>query len=156
MRAQTSLLLILLSLLLSACAGELPITGVIPQPQAVDSADPANVPSGIVPAPRRAQTPLAPAPTITIVQVNLSDTAISMPHQVRVGPAILGITNSGNSVRDFRIQGPAVDQKFDQPLEPGETRLLKVVLQPGAYEVFCMVNGQKDAKLRFQFTANSK
>lgn len=67
------------------------------------------------------------------IDVRLTDSAIEMPKSASVGMTSFKITNIGMDERAVKIEGPAVDKKFD--LKSGETKTVRLELEPGTYNV---------------------
>jgi glucose/arabinose dehydrogenase/mono/diheme cytochrome c family protein len=71
----------------------------------------------------------------TRVDVELFEWGIDMPDELTSGLTFFYVTNTGDELHNFRIQGEDVDRQFASPLLPGYTRLMVVNLQPGDYEI---------------------
>ncbi len=102
-----------------------------------------------------------PAPTADIV-VNLVDFAFVMPEQIKTGPQIWEIANTGKQPHEFSISNvepgttlpqlleelkakanpdgpPALDVFFWPPMGPGERAWVEVNLAPGTYGLGCFL-----------------
>ncbi len=77
------------------------------------------------------------------VEVKLTEFKIEMPTVVPAGVTIFKVTNKGSDVHSFEVEGNGIEKELDVKLEAGETRTLRVDLKPGAYRVYCPVDGHK-------------
>jgi hypothetical protein len=80
------------------------------------------------------------APEARTVQVQITDQGIQMPASLPSGVTTFQISNSGSSEHSFGLAGPAGDKKLDEPLKPGESASLDVVLDSGTYRVYSPVD----------------
>ena len=107
----------------------------------------------------------APAPTTTApkpkpkpkpaqpqkVDVTETEFKIAMPSTLKAGPAELDVKNDGQIVHDLVITGNGLTA--GTPRFPGgQTKVLKVTLKPGTYDVFCSVPGHKQAGMDTKLT----
>lgn len=87
----------------------------------------------------------APAGTeVNPVAVRLSEYEITMPETLPAGPTAFEVTNVGDVIHNFEVEGQGMEQEFEQNLQPGETETLQVDLQPGTYRVYCPVANHAD------------
>ncbi len=70
------------------------------------------------------------------VQVQITDQGIGMPASLPAGVTTFKVVNSGNSEHSFGLSGPAGEKKLEEPLKPGESASLDVVLDSGTYRVY--------------------
>lgn len=80
-------------------------------------------------------------PAVHPVNVELTEYAIEMPGELSPGMTKLIIANAGTVAHGLVIQGPGVQQDLGRELGPGETAVLQLNLPPGAYRVWCPVDG---------------
>ena len=86
-----------------------------------------------------AETPVAAAAEPELVAVSLTNFAIDMPTELAAGPIRFSIANNGAAPHNFVVEGSGVNKRLANNLQPGESGFLNVVLEPGAYTVFCPV-----------------
>ena len=79
------------------------------------------------------------------VQVQITDQGISMPASLPAGVTTFKVTNSGSSQHSFGLTGPAGEKKLEEPLKPGESASLDVVLDSGTYRVYSPVDPAQGA-----------
>ena len=72
-----------------------------------------------------------PGPEAQMVQVQLTDQGIMMPGSLPAGETTFNVVNSGSSEHSFGLAGPAGEKKLEEPLKPGESATLDVVLDSG-------------------------
>ncbi|HYO13079.1 MAG TPA: cupredoxin domain-containing protein [Thermoanaerobaculia bacterium] len=82
------------------------------------------------------------------VEVKLAGHDIDMPASVHAGPTTFEVTNGGDSIHGFEVEGLGLEEEIEQ-IPPGETRTLEVNLEPGTYRVYCPVSdhGRKGMEL---------
>lgn len=81
----------------------------------------------------------APPPPATGVVASLTEWQVALTHtQVAAGTVSVEVQNNGTEPHALAIEGGGQEWRTD-PLQPGETITLSVVLQPGTYNVFCPV-----------------
>lgn len=78
----------------------------------------------------------AGVPTET-VPVKLAGHDIDMPASIPAGPTSFQVTNQGDTVHGFEVEGLGLEEEIEVP--PGETRTLEVSLEPGTYRIYCPV-----------------
>lgn len=71
------------------------------------------------------------------VPVRLASHDIEMPAAVPAGAISFEVTNQGDSVHGFEVEGLGLEEEVQVP--PGETRTLEVNLEPGTYRIYCPV-----------------
>lgn len=84
-----------------------------------------------------------PPPSVTSVQVQLTEYAIEMPDTLTAGMHSFTITNAGTIKHNFAIAGPGVMQRLASDLMRGDSALMTVKLQKGTYTVYCPVDGHR-------------
>jgi hypothetical protein len=82
-------------------------------------------------------------PPATPVIVTLTDGVIEIPSALPVGLLLFQVTNAGNEAHNFEIGGEDIETKFARDLGPGETRALRVYLEPGTYSIYCPIEGHR-------------
>jgi uncharacterized cupredoxin-like copper-binding protein len=82
-------------------------------------------------------------PPATPVIVTLTDGVIEVPSALPAGLLLFQVTNAGNEAHNFEIGGENVETRFARDLSPGETRELRVYLEPGTYSIYCPVEGHR-------------
>jgi uncharacterized cupredoxin-like copper-binding protein len=83
---------------------------------------------------------LVPEPDARRVDVTMTEYKFDMPTELKAGKTAFVVKNAGKKKHNFAIKGAGIDQKFQQNLAPGETRVLNVALEKGTYEVTCPVD----------------
>ena len=87
------------------------------------------------------------------VDVSLGKTHMDMPTSVDAGAITFTVTNIGTVNRAFKISGPGLERYFTQPLPPGESQKMTVILDPGVYKVEAPALGSATNDLTVQITA---
>jgi uncharacterized cupredoxin-like copper-binding protein len=77
------------------------------------------------------------------VQVTLTEYKIEMPALIVAGPTTFNVTNTGNKIHGFEIEGNGIEKALKPRLKEGESGFLQVDLKPGTYKVYCPVIGHK-------------
>lgn len=72
------------------------------------------------------------------VPVKLAGHDIDMPASIQSGPTTFEVTNGGDAIHGFEVEGLGLEEEIEQ-IPPGETRTLVVNLEPGTYRVYCPV-----------------
>lgn len=70
------------------------------------------------------------------VDVTVTDDRIDMPAQLKPGKTAFVVKNAGNTAQNFEVEGRSVDRKFVAAPNPGETKVLHVILKRGAYTAY--------------------
>lgn len=86
-----------------------------------------------------AAVPLALAQENTenkVIAVTLGDFNISMPSSLLAGTVAFEVTNNGDVEHNFKIEGQGLEESFETNLQPGESGMLEVNLEPGTYQVY--------------------
>lgn len=90
----------------------------------------------------------APAGNSTKVTVDETDFKITLSQTTfTAGTYEFAVTNSGNFLHNFTIEGKGLDKKTvpdGGKLAPGDSTSLTVELLPGIYEITCTVDSHKD------------
>jgi uncharacterized cupredoxin-like copper-binding protein len=99
-------------------------------------------------------TPAANAQTTSAagtIEVKLSEYKIDMPKTVPAGSTTFKVTNTGQELHNFEIEGNGIEKRVGE-LNPGETKTVLVELKPGKYEVYCPVPGHKSHGMSLDLT----
>lgn len=87
------------------------------------------------------------APALTepkgTVAVKLTEFKIEMSTSVAAGATTFKVTNAGKETHSFEVEGNGIEKELETKLKAGETGMLQVDLKPGAYKVYCPVDGHK-------------
>jgi uncharacterized cupredoxin-like copper-binding protein len=86
------------------------------------------------------------------VPVSLAEFAISMPATLPAGRVTFAITNDGTIAHSFEIEGGTVEKELKTPLEPGQTDMLSVNLDPGTYTVYCPIDDHRGQGMELEVT----
>jgi len=86
------------------------------------------------------------------VPVSLAEFAISMPSSLPAGRVTFAITNDGTITHSFEIEGNGVEKALKNPLEPGQTGMLSVNLDPGTYTVYCPIDDHRGQGMELEVT----
>ena len=87
------------------------------------------------------------------IDVSLGKTQLDMPTNVNAGAITFKVTNIGTESRAFKISGPGLERYFTQPLPPGESQKMTVILDPGVYKVEAPAVGSATDDLSVEITA---
>ena len=78
------------------------------------------------------------------VDVTVTDDRIDMPTQLKPGKTAFVVKNAGKTTQNFEVAGRSVDRKFVAAPNPGETKVLHVILKRGTYTAYSPArNGSK-------------
>ena len=77
------------------------------------------------------------------VEVKLTEYKIEMPASVTAGATTFTVTNTGEEIHGFEIEGNGIEKALKPRLKKGESGSLQVDLKPGTYKVYCPVLGHK-------------
>lgn len=86
------------------------------------------------------------------VEVKLTEFGIDMPASLPPGKTSFRISNAGSAAHNFEIEGNGIEQKFDENLQPGETKALQINLRPGSYHIYCPVADHESKGMSLQLT----
>lgn len=95
------------------------------------------------------QAGMSARPSPAEVEVTLTEFEIEAPRTLPAGPATFRVTNEGSMAHSLRIRGQGLKAQFDSDLKPGQTRTLRVELEPGTYGVLCPVEDHADRGMLF-------
>src|SRR5438309_3996719 len=70
------------------------------------------------------------------VDVTVTDDRIDMPAQLKPGKTAFVVKNAGKTTQNFEVEGRSVDRKFGAAPNPGETKVLHVILKRGTYTAY--------------------
>ena len=70
------------------------------------------------------------------VDVTMTDDRIDMPAQLKPGKTAFVVKNAGKTTQNFEVEGRSVDRKFMTAPNPGETKVLHVILKRGTYTAY--------------------
>src|SRR6266581_7610725 len=70
------------------------------------------------------------------VDVTVTDDRIDMPTRLKPGKTAFVVKNAGKTTQNFEVEGQSVDRKFVAAPNPGETKVMHVVLKRGTYTVY--------------------
>jgi len=70
------------------------------------------------------------------VDVTVTDERIDMPAQLKPGKTAFVVKNAGKTTQNFEVEGRSVDRKFVTAPNPGETKVLHVILKRGTYTAY--------------------
>jgi len=80
-----------------------------------------------------------------VVEVTLSDYSMEVDSEsVEPGEVLFVIKNEGNVEHNFVVEGVNTMQRFDKNLKPGDTRSVRVRLQPSRYNLYCPIDDHKN------------
>jgi iron uptake system EfeUOB component EfeO/EfeM len=69
------------------------------------------------------------------VDVTVTDDRIDMPTQLRPGKTAFVVKNAGKTTQNFEVEGRSVDRKFAAGPNPGQTKVMHVILKRGTYTI---------------------
>ena len=61
------------------------------------------------------------------------------------------VSNEGQTTHNLEVEGNGVEEGTAD-LSPGDTDTLTVDLQPGAYEMYCSIDGHRDQGMEGEIT----
>src|SRR5438132_2107587 len=70
------------------------------------------------------------------VDVTVTDDRIDMPTQLKPGKTAFVVKNAGKTTQNFEVEGRSIDRKFVAAPNPGETKVLHVILKRGTYTAY--------------------
>jgi archaellum component FlaG (FlaF/FlaG flagellin family) len=70
------------------------------------------------------------------VDVTITENRIDIPTQLRPGKTAFVVKNAGKTTQNFEVEGGSVDRKFVAAPNPGQTKVLHVILKRGTYTVY--------------------
>jgi hypothetical protein len=70
------------------------------------------------------------------VEVKLTDKSVGISGKVEPGKTAFVVKNEGKEKHLFAVSGEEMDQRFFQPVAPGESKVLHMTLKPGHYRAF--------------------
>jgi archaellum component FlaG (FlaF/FlaG flagellin family) len=70
------------------------------------------------------------------VDVTVTDDRIDMPAQLKPGKTAFVVKNAGKTTQNFEVEGRSVDRKFVTAPNPGQTKVLHVILKRGTYTAY--------------------
>ena len=70
------------------------------------------------------------------VDVTVTDERIDMPAQLKPGKTAFVVKNAGKTTQNFEVEGRGVDRKFVAAPNPGESKVLHVILKRGTYTAY--------------------
>ncbi|MFP4249778.1 MAG: cupredoxin domain-containing protein [Armatimonadota bacterium] len=86
------------------------------------------------------------------VEITLVDGEIQMPDTLSAGMYMFDVTNEGELVHNVEIEGQDIEAMLDEDLQPGESGMLSVELEPGEYEVYCPVGDHAEQGMQMSLT----
>jgi uncharacterized cupredoxin-like copper-binding protein len=86
------------------------------------------------------------------VEITLTEWKIEMPESLPAGATAFKIVNEGTEVHTVEIEGQGIEAEPENYLEPGDTRLLRVDLEPGEYEVYCPIGDHAEQGMEMTLT----
>jgi archaellum component FlaG (FlaF/FlaG flagellin family) len=82
------------------------------------------------------------------VDVTITEDRIDMPTQLEPGKTAFVVKNGGKTAQNFEVEGRSVDRKFAAAPNPGQTKVLHVILKRGTYTVYSPgTDGNKISKV---------
>jgi iron uptake system EfeUOB component EfeO/EfeM len=70
------------------------------------------------------------------VDVTVTDDRIDMPTRLKPGKTAFVVKNAGKTAQNFEVEGRSVDRKFAAAPNPGQTKVLHVILKRGTYTAY--------------------
>lgn len=86
------------------------------------------------------------------VDVNISDSDISIPKKLSSGKTAFLVKNTGKEKHNFHIKGKDVDEKFLLDIAANDTKVMHVQLKPGTYQVTCPDKEKEGAAMKHTVT----
>jgi iron uptake system EfeUOB component EfeO/EfeM len=70
------------------------------------------------------------------VDVTVTDDRIDMPTRLKPGKTAFVVKNAGKTAQNFEVEGRSVDRKFAAAPNPGQTKVMHVILKRGTYTAY--------------------
>ena len=70
------------------------------------------------------------------VDVTMTDDRIDMPAQLKPGKTAFVVKNAGKTTQNFEVEGQSVDRTFAAAPNPGQTKVMQVILKRGTYTAY--------------------
>jgi uncharacterized cupredoxin-like copper-binding protein len=86
------------------------------------------------------------------VDVTLTEYQIDMPTTLQAGPTTFAVSNTGTVTHGFEVEGQGIEEELETELQPGDSGTLEVDLEPGAYTIYCPVNGHRGLGMELSVT----
>jgi uncharacterized cupredoxin-like copper-binding protein len=86
------------------------------------------------------------------VPVSLTEFAIDMPATLSAGEVTFSVVNDGTITHSFEIEGGTLEEELETPLEPGQSGMLTVNLEPGTYRVYCPIGNHAQQGMELEVT----
>jgi len=81
-----------------------------------------------------------------VVKVKLAEYSMDVENaeELTPGPAVIEITNDGKEEHSFVFEGTDTIQRLEDNIKPGETKTMRVKLEPASYNVYCPLDDHKN------------
>ncbi len=79
-----------------------------------------------------------------VVSVTLTEHEIELSGEAVAGQVVFELTNEGDQVHGFVVEGNGVDTALTSDLRPGVTDRVTIELDAGSYIVWCPVGDHRD------------
>jgi uncharacterized cupredoxin-like copper-binding protein len=134
-------------------AGETTLTEAPPTTtqQTTTTAAPQSTASTTTTAPKPKPAPKpAQAEQVAVTETEFK---IAMPSTLKAGPVEFDVKNAGQITHDLVITGNGLSAGTPR-FNGGQSKVLRVTLKPGTYDVFCSVPGHKPAGMDVKLTVS--
>ena len=85
-----------------------------------------------------------PPPGDFLVPVTLTEHEIEIAAEAPAGELTFQLTNEGDQVHGFVIQGEGIDETLTTDVQPGATETVTIELEPGSYTLWCPIGDHRD------------
>jgi len=80
-----------------------------------------------------------------VINVKLTEYSMDVENAEEITPeaAVIEITNNGKEEHSFVLEGTDTIQRLEENIKPGETKTMKVKLEPASYNIYCPIDEHK-------------
>lgn len=80
----------------------------------------------------------------SVVTVMLREHEIELPGEATAGEVVFELSNEGDQVHGFAVEGNGIDETLTSDIRPGSTERVTIELEPGTYTVWCPIGDHRD------------
>lgn len=91
-----------------------------------------------------------PPPGDFLVRVTLTEHEIEVPAEVPAGELTFELSNEGDQVHGFAVEGEGIDETLTTDVQPGATEAVTIELAPGTYTVWCPIGDHRQRGMEAQ------
>lgn len=79
-----------------------------------------------------------------VVTVTLREHEIELSGDAMAGEIVFELSNDGEQVHGFAVEGNEIDETLTSDIRPGSTERVTIELEPGTYTVWCPIGDHRD------------